>query len=33
VDEILELLEIKAEMLAAPIKRTNVKWEKEGSPR
>jgi hypothetical protein len=27
-DEILELLEIEAIMLAAPIKRTNVQWQK-----
>ena len=26
VDEILELLELDAEKLASPIKRTNVKW-------
>jgi radical SAM-linked protein len=28
-DEILELLEIEPGMLAAPIKRTNVQWQKE----
>jgi len=32
-DEILQLLELKVSMLAAPIKRTNVQWQKDGLPR
>lgn len=33
IDEILKLLELDAGMLAGPIRRSNVQWEKDGLPR